>query len=404
MSKLIQVYSNSCGLKIGQPFLQEEFFPLTEERYITIQGGSGQQAKVYDYFAEVIEMLSSFLSQNKITVIQLGGKDDSVIKGAKSLLGITTYGQVLNILKNSIVHVGVDSWITHLAGAMGKPIVSVYGSTSVQNHGPYWKNSTRTTLIESHRHGNIPTYSNEGPKTVNFIPPEVIANAILKTCGINQTVNQKTVYINPVYNQTIVEYVPDFPLDPGSLAGSVIIARMDYHYDANNLFAILSQGRKVNIVTNKSIDINGLLQFKSSIVGLSYEVSIEDDPKYFLLLKKTGIKLTIFSRERDATKLSELRIKFFDVCTIDKVDVLGKDNFFGERDKYLNSSIDRTLNLDNLLYRSNKFMLSKGQIFPSKAAWKLNLPSPAFEQNVGKIIDSPEFWEEFVYYRIFELL
>jgi hypothetical protein len=402
MSKLIEVYSNACGLEIGQPYLQEEFFPLTEEKYMTIQGGSGQQSKVYDYFAEVIDMLQPLFDQNNVKIIQLGGKDDAPIRGCKHLMGQTTYGQVLSILKNSIIHIGLDSWITHLAGSIHKPLVAVYGSTSVQNHGPYWK-SNMTILIESHRNGNIPSYGQEGQKTVNLITPEEIANGVLSLCGIQQKINQKTLYIGNGYNQNILEYIPNFSLENSSIDG-VLITRMDYHFDENILFSALASGRKMNIITNKEIELNNLFRLKENILGISYEIDEKANPTYIQFLKKTGIKLKIFSKESDDTKFNLLKLKFFDICFIDRLSMTTKKQAFEEFSRYQNKTVDFFSNSEKILYRSNKFLLSNGKIYPSKAAWEVNLPTSSFQQNVGRVIDSNTFWEEFTQFRIFEVL
>jgi hypothetical protein len=402
MSKLIQIYSNACGLKIDAPFIQEEFFPLKETTYMTIQGGSGQQSKVYDYFSEVIDLLEPLFKANNITIIQLGGKDDGPIRGCKHLMGQTNFGQVANILRNSILHIGLDSWITHLAGAMQKPLVSLYGSTSVQNHGPYWK-SDRTILIESHRNGNIPSYGQEQEKTVNLIAPEEVANSVLTLCGISQRVNQKTIYIGGRYNNMILEYVPNFPLG-NSLPNTMLIARMDYHFDENNVFTALSQGRKMSLVTNRELNIDILSQLKTNVLGISYEITPDTNPSYIVNLKKTGIKLKIYTKQSDPVILTELKLKFFDICLIEKLDVLTKENALQEFSRYSNKKIDSFENSNKILYRSTKFMISNGNIYPSKAAWEQNLPTSSFDQNVGVAIDSPAFWEEFTHFRIFEVL
>ena len=55
MAKLIEAYSRSTGLEIKKPFLGETFYPLSFDKYITIQNGSGMpNAKNYDYWQEII--------------------------------------------------------------------------------------------------------------------------------------------------------------------------------------------------------------------------------------------------------------------------------------------------------------------------------------------------------------
>mgnify|MGYP006173706677 CR=1 FL=1 len=74
--KLLELYSLATGLRIGQQYLVETFYPLPFDRYVTIQGGSGMQSKNYPYYGEVLGLLLPALKVAGIHVVQLGGKDD----------------------------------------------------------------------------------------------------------------------------------------------------------------------------------------------------------------------------------------------------------------------------------------------------------------------------------------
>jgi hypothetical protein len=53
-----------------------------------------------------------------------------------------------------------------------------------------------------------------------------------------------------------------------------------------------------------------------------------------------------------------------------------------------------------LLYKSNKFILSRGQVYPSKAAFEKGISSNSLTPVISPIIDSPSFWEEMEYFCI----
>ena len=64
MSSLINTYARACGLEVGQMSVPEKYFPLTNNKYFTIQAGSNQQAKNYDYWNNVIELILPYLQKN----------------------------------------------------------------------------------------------------------------------------------------------------------------------------------------------------------------------------------------------------------------------------------------------------------------------------------------------------
>ena len=56
--------------------------------------------------------------------------------------------------------------------------------------------------------------------------------------------------------------------------------------------------------------------------------------------------------------------------------------------------------ISNLYYKSNKYTISRGKIYNSKAAYLDNIP---FDNNPIKAIDNSTFWEESKYFYLFEL-
>lgn len=47
-----------------------------------------------------------------------------------------------------------------------------------------------------------------------------------------------------------------------------------------------------------------------------------------------------------------------------------------------------------LFYKSNKYVLSRGKVFPSKSAWTRDLPAESLEKQVLPIIDESDFWDD----------
>ena len=56
----------------------------------------------------------------------------------------------------------------------------------------------------------------------------------------------------------------------------------------------------------------------------------------------------------------------------------------------------------NLYYRSKKFLVSKGKIFPSIAAWEEDMPIEEARTQTLPVIDKESFWQELEDYYILE--
>lgn len=403
MSKLVSTYAKSTGLKIGKMEIKEHFYPAPFDRYITIQTGSGQGAKNYDLFGEVLTLLKPSLEAAGITVIHLGGKDDPQVPHVYDLRGKTTIQQSAFILKRSLCHIGNDSWLVHLAGSLHRSIVALYGSTAVGPHGPYWSDVSKTILLESHRWGGKPTFvMQEAQKSINVIPPETVVNAVLGLLDLAPlTPVRKSLYMGSLFQHTIFELIPDsfptmefFPQAP-------MTARMDYLFNEDVLAGILGTGRKVNIVTRKPLNLNLINQFRKSILSYSHEMETSDETPldYIRTIKTLVPKTTFFTKERDEVKLAALRFKLFDVASVEQVVDVTKEGVIDGAMTYLNAPKENRLDIEAQVcqasVKSNKFVLSQGALFLSHAHVIEKNPISSLSQNWGKVIDSPDFWRDF---------
>lgn len=326
---------------------------------------------MYDFWPLVIGILKDAGLKEKI--IQIGGKDDPAIPGVdQDLRGQTKIRQTFYVLKNAKLHFGNCSFPGHVAGAYNTPEVILYGPTTPSNHGPYWKHP-KTALIESDRGGKKPSFSSFEPeKTIDLIKPETVANSILSILGYAPS-PLKTVHLGKLAFNTIIEYIPDFVLDPNAFGGSLITARCDYHLDENILFSTISQ-RKVSIITDKELNLPALHQFKQNIANINYEVKDDARIEYLSMLKRTGVKLNFFSRAKDE-ELSALRFKFFDIGSIAQITEYETKIEGGE------------------FVRSSKVILAGGKLYSSRAHQLANKP---LDQNAkGDILlDDEMFWRD----------
>ena len=106
-------------------------------RWITIHPKSGWS--IYkDWALENWEEIIRRIHQSYpgVAVVQIGVGSDPRLAGVDhDLRGATSIAQALWLVKNSVLHLGVDSFTNHAAGAFEHPAVILFGSTSPTGSG-----------------------------------------------------------------------------------------------------------------------------------------------------------------------------------------------------------------------------------------------------------------------------
>lgn len=403
---LIEAYSANTRLKIKKPFILKKFYPLpTDEKYITVQSAGAMDAKNYDYLNEVFGIIAPILRENKIQIIQLGSESDPMVSGVLNLNGKTDIHQSTYILEKSILHIGIDSCLVHIASGFNVPIVALYSVSPPSVCGPFWGDKNRQICLEPNFQKGVKySYSaNENPKSVNTIPPETIINSVFKILGASIRLNRKSLYIGPRFNSPALEYVPDAPLHPDFAKGSVPLARFDLGGTEEILFQTL-QGRKLSILTNRPINPNGLAQFKANVdvVAIEFTKNSPITIDYIKALKAIGLKVQCFTLELNGDELSHKRLEFFDHCQIIKATNKIREDFIQGSRKYLNDQAFSFEIKPSTLFKSNKFLLARGKFYLSKFHYLADLPVENFSKNVAQVPDDEEFWREQDYWYVFE--
>ena len=380
---LIEQYALSCGIKIDKPLIQTLFFPVECEKYITLHASSGMESKNYDYFNDVIEIIYPYLQKNNISIIQIGAKEDKQLPNCIHYNGSTSIRQTAHLIENAMLHLGNDSFSTHVASGFDKKIVCLYSILYKECCGPYWGNSKDHVLLESDRGGQKPSFSNkESPKTVNFIEPEDIACGVLDLLNIEHDANKiETIHIGNQYHKESLSVVPNHIMAKSFARGQPVNIWGHECFDEQNI-AKWAYDRKCNIFLDKPMELKYLQVVKDNINYINYYVSEDDEPKYFQSLQKLGIKFNLLSKDKE--NISNIRIKFFD-WNVTLMDTKTKKD------------LDNPEKIcDNSFYKCSMKIVSGGQIYNSKTAWKFNQPG-----DHNQVIDCEEFWEDLNVLRIY---
>lgn len=394
MPNLVETYARSTGLKIDRPWVKEDFFPLPFACYITLAAGSGQAAKNYDYYADVVTLLNSYLSPRGISILLLGDKDAPLISGTHDIRGKTSINQSYYLVKRALLHLGNDSWAAHAAGWENVPLVALYGSTDAYLHGPHWK-SDKMALLSSHRRGNKPSFGPEGAKTVNLIDPYEIARRVLDLMSISHGLTQHTQFIGPTYGLAILEWVPNMPVAAQFNPDLPLAARMDIEFNEQALAATLQTGRKLNIVTKQPINLQLLAAFRDNIMSFNFEL-LDTPPEYVAQVKKVLRNCVFFTRSRDEAEIAAIRFKYLDVANVEQVMDRTRMDFLRGSEEYLNlpaNGLDNSSQLDKMEFKTHKYVLSRSKIYLSLAHEKADQPTTG-SINTGQVIDNDLFWSE----------
>ena len=376
---IIESYATNCGLKINKPYIFEKYFPIVSNSYITLHTTS-KDAKTYDHWPEVVALLAPRLSLCGIDIVQVGAKNDIPLAGVNSLLGRTSIPQVAYLVRHAKLHLGIDSFPVHIAGAANVPLVALFSNSSPKNAGPYWGDKSKQILLEPDRSHRKPSYAlQENPKTVNTITPEAIASAVCSLLDVPFDCETKTLLFGALYERRMVETVPNQVVALQSLGVPSIIVRMDFFFHEGFLEEQMKVGR-VSIITDKAINVKLLTQYARHIDELFYFIKEDHDPAFIAAVSKLGIKHHLVTELSDE-KINPIRFDYMDYGTIGANHVVRPTE---------------TLNIDlsTLFYKSNKFTLSDKKIYPSLAAYRANLPIPDFNCYLNPVIDTEEFWRE----------
>lgn len=302
MSHLIQEYAKACGVKIGEPQLSPVFFPIVEEKYITVNHGTCPSTH-YDYWDEVFGILSPILTKRKIKIIQILDNENQKIQSSNRQI-FCSKKQAAFIIQNSLCHVGVDSIYCSLAGEFNVPLVSIYSHTHPNNTRPWKRLKNKTKEICAFEKIGKPSYEpNEQIKTINSILPETIAENILAVLGIKKKLKFETLFIGARYNEESIDVVP---IHSVNIRHPKINVRMDIHYNESVLREILQN----NFVEVTLISpISDALLCSRRISTINY-LSHEFDEAFVKRVKSLGININLLCVSEE--NLAAQRFKFFD--------------------------------------------------------------------------------------------
>ena len=374
-----------CGVKISQPYLDRYFLPIRNDNYIIIDTRCKNTNGEYDYFNDVLDLIKPYLKEVNIDIFQIATDKNAKLACDKCFITINKKQENYLISKARLL-ISNENYSLHIASVFNTKSIGLYSLFNPINTRPVW-NTNSQIILESHRDGNLPSYGrlNESPKTINFISPYVIAKNILDSLGISNDLERfELVHLGKSFNQKIVEIVPDFISDANFMKDRSINLRLDYIKNLNSsVFNYWVSNRKVNIITDKDININMVAPYRNNILLMTIMLSENISEKFLKHCKSIGLKLKIFCDDKN--KLEEYRFKFL--------------NWDVHQDFENEGALNKLTNLSkNSKFISSKILISKGKQFSCKANYFANKHLDNSEESV---ILSKEFEQEIEFFKIY---
>jgi hypothetical protein len=307
---LSTLYARDLGVQPSKPIIVEHFFPLPCSNYITFHNSEKVQSKSYSYWTEVLEIIKPHLNNLNIKVVQIGQSKDAKVEGVDYYITNTSFKHSFFLIKNAMLHLGIDSSPVHIASAFDKPTVSIYSHTYSNTCYPLWNENKR--VIESNRGGKKPSFSLfEDPKTIDLIKPEEIAQAVLDLLNIKQTLAYKTINIGSKFLNKEINLIPNDLIPTVDVDNAEIVVRLDMKHDENFLFSFLMNNKcNISINCSKPIkNINYLMSFKSRINKINY-YSNQFDKGFVDFLRSNVFNMHLFCTSEET--LNDQRLDFFD--------------------------------------------------------------------------------------------
>jgi ADP-heptose:LPS heptosyltransferase len=178
---LLETYALTTGSKIDKCYIHEEEIALPDNEYITLNTYSNRgNSRQYDYWDQIINRLINN-PKFKYTIVQTGNADDPKHPNVDtSYLGRTNYHSLAYLMKNSKLHLGIDSFPVHIASHYDIKIVAIYFYYS-STCGPYFSTPSKTRILQPDFSKIKPVFAYNDPyRLINTIDPTLVYQSTIE--------------------------------------------------------------------------------------------------------------------------------------------------------------------------------------------------------------------------------
>ena len=389
---VLESYALQNDLRIDKPFINEKYFPLAVDKFITIDTSSLKIPSLfYSHWQLVVDHMAPLLKERNINIVHLGDKECVPLSHCYNATGQCNFNQRAYVIRKSLVHASSNNEFSHVASLYNKKSVVIYPHNCYPSQfTPYWTDPNRLEIIKPYSDQKPSFNPNENPRSIDNIPPEDIAQKILAFAGIKDfSPSFKTLQIGYAFPQRKIESDLTHLLDIKKLGIGSLIVRMDLNHDEDALKKQL-EGCPCSIITKRPLSTELIEKYHKKIIELVYYIQEDNDPNFIRAIKRKSIQYLLRSRQ-DEKQTADFKLDYFDYGLVEHVRDRNKDDFESFKGK------------NKIYYKSNRFIIHNNNFYPSTAALLRNIhATPSMEHEPHEVIDDPLFWEEAEHFHFFE--
>jgi len=390
MPHLLTEYSKNLSVKPSDPEVNKHFYPITAEDYIVIYNEQDIEAKCYNYYGLVCDLIKRQLSDLNIKIVVIGSKENITDRADYAYPDLNFRNNAYIISKAKAL-VSIDNFATQYASSQGVPVVSLYGNIYPSITTPYWSNKNKKIDLEPV--WNVkPCMSLSDPQgSIDKIKAEEVATSILSIVEKNNKkykgkiktgINFKTKLINK-NKKYCIDVIPKNYKNLPIFKGEILNLRLDKTDNVSyEDFTQYCLNHNCNLIIKDSvIQLEHIKNFAGNIKSIKLIITKKLDKipqKYFSILKSLGIDFVFLVSNKEI--LDDMRFEYFD-------QLVEYYNPPKEKPKEINT---------NNYFMSFKFVVEGDKIYNSSYHWKNNIDKD------DKIVDNADYWEELDYFYIYE--
>jgi len=145
----------ACDVPSDEKLMEE----IKDKKYLVVNTGGASEFRRYKHMEMVFKGID-------YPLVQIGSSEDPYCKGAIDMREKLTWTESAWVMKNATAAVVIDSFCSHLAGALGTPAVVLYGPAPARVVGPWYEDRTKVIEMEPDmlKVCNIMSYCWSNPK------------------------------------------------------------------------------------------------------------------------------------------------------------------------------------------------------------------------------------------------
>lgn len=343
---LLESFSKTTGIKPEKAEIYQKFFPLGFSDYIILNTQNEDQNSNYLFWSRVIDLISPFLQEHNIEVVQF-------IKNKKFEFKHTFVNDSVSLnektylIKNCKLFCGSSTLYSLICSENDIPQCFLKHDYSIDN-----LLTSEDEVIDSQdkRKGFLNPVGN----LINNIRPEEVAAKIIQKLLPEKTFTfNPSLYIGKVFAVKSIDLIPDcyFQVNKETYSDEIFI-RMDEHFSEANLEEQL-KNCKASIVTDKPISADLLRRQKDRIKKVFFKIKQNSDASMLPVLEDLHIIFDLMT-SLDDEDLNKEKIKYLDYSRINKINKVDL-SFLDE--------VDRSL----VKYKTSKIVIKSGQMYASRS-------------------------------------